>query len=267
MEDFRIYITKIKKYSPKTISAYMAVLVKFFDIHDYKSATKKDILLYLKSQNSNSIKNLTIASLKLFYKFKMRNGEIQHNPTDTVSYARIQNKSIIPITPTEMKNIIKPENFATKEDYVLFETLYLTGMRISELHSLTVNDILQNSIKIVGKSDKQRIIHLEQYAIDNLLSISKGDKIGSYTYNTLRQKMAYYMKDFKRARLTNTTKLSSHGLRHAFATHLSKSGAGILSIKEFMGHSSCKTTQGYTHLDMDFLKNQHNLMRKAKAYT
>lgn len=136
-------------------------------------------------------------------------------------------------------------------------------MRINELHSLTVNDIQQNSIKITGKGNKQRIIHLEQYAIDNLLSISKGDKIGSYTYNTLRQKMAYYMKDFKRARLTNTTKLSSHILRHSFASHLHKSGAGILAIKDMLGHSTAKTTQGYTHLDMDFLKNQHNLMRKA----
>jgi len=265
MQDFKSYISKVKKYSPNTVSSYMTALDKFAKIYDYKTATKQDILIYLNSQNGNSIRNVTVASLKLFYKFKMRNGEIQYNPTDTVSYARTQNKSVIPITSAEMDNIIDPKNFNTKEDYVLFETLYLTGMRINELHTLTVNDIQQNSIKITGKGGKQRIIHLEQYAIDNLLSISKGDKIGSYTYNTLRQKMAYYMKDFKRAKLTNTTKLSSHGLRHAFASHLSKSGAGILSIKEFLGHSSAKTTQGHTHLDVEFLKAQHNLMRKSKA--
>lgn len=262
MKEFKDYISKVKKYSPNTVNSYISALEKFCKIYDYKTATKQDVLIYLNSQNGNTIKNLTIAPLKLFYKFKMRNGEIQYNPTDTVSYARIQNKSIIPITPTEMENIIKPENFHTKEDYVLFETLYLTGMRINELHSLTVNDIQQNSIKITGKGNKQRIIHLEQYAIDNLLSISKGDKIGSYTYNTLRQKMAYYMKDFKRAKLTNTTKLSSHSLRHAFASHLHKSGAGILAIKDMLGHSTCKTTQGYTHLDTDFLKAQHRLMKR-----
>lgn len=262
MQQFRTYISKVKKYSPNTVEVYMSALEKFCKIYDYKTATKQDVLIYLSSQNGNSIKNLTIASLKLFYKFKMRNGEIQYNPTDTVSYARTQNKSIIPITSNEMNIIINPKNFKTKEDYILFETLYLTGMRINELHSLTVNDIQQNSIKITGKGNKQRIVYLEQYAIDNLLSISNGNKIGSYSYNTLRQKMAFYMRDFKRAKLTNTTKLSSHILRHSFASHLHKSGAGILAIKDMLGHSTCKTTQGYTHLDTEFLKSQHKLLRR-----
>lgn len=262
MQDFRTYISKVKKYSPNTVNSYISALEKFAKIYEYKTATKQDICQYIASLNGNSIKNLTIASLKLFYKFKMRNGEIQHNPTFTISYARTQHKSIIPITPTEMDNIINPNNFSTKEDYILFETLYLTGMRISELHSLSVKDIQQNSIKITGKGNKQRIIHLEQYAIDNLLSISKGDKIGSYSYHTLRQKMAYYMKDFKRAKLTNTTKLSSHGLRHAISSHLLKSGAGILCVKEFLGHESVKSTQRYTHLDTEFLKSQHSLLRR-----
>ena len=262
MQDFKTYISKIKNYSASTVNAYISVLDRFTHQHDYKTATKQEILQYINAQSGNGIKNLNIAALKLFYKYCLRNGDVQHNPMASISYVRTHAKAIIPISESEMDTIINPKNFHTQEDYILFETLYLTGMRISELHKLTVKDISQNTIKITGKGNKQRIIHLPQYAIDNLLSIAKGDKIGSYSYNTLRQKMAYYMKDFKRAKLTNTTKLSSHVLRHAFATHLHKSGASVLTIKEFLGHSSCKTTQVYTHLDTDFLKAQHNLLKR-----
>lgn len=262
MKDFVSYLTKIKNYSDKTVGLYSMEVDRFCKLYDYKTATKNDIFQYLNSQNGNSIKNLIVASLKIFYKFKIRNGEITTNPTSLISYFKTQRKSIIPITSDEMDKIINPNNFHSKEDYILFETLYLTGMRINELHSLSENDILQNSIKVTGKGNKQRVIHLPQYAIDNLISISKDGKIGSYSYNTLRNKMTYYLKDFKRANLTNSTKLSSHGIRHSFATHLHKSGANILSIKDALGHSSVQTTSGYTHLDIDFLKQQHSLLRK-----
>lgn len=262
MQDFKTYLIKIKGYSDRTVDAYISALDKFNTYKPYQDATNKDVSQYLMLLHSNYVRNIAIASLKLFYKFKIRNGELNYNPMVNVSYTKIQNKTIVPVTSKEMDKIINPKNFHTKEDYILFEILYLTGMRINELHSLSVNEITQDAIKITGKGNKQRIIHLPQYAIQNLLSISNGDKIGSYNYNALRQKMAYYMKDFKRANLTNTTKLSSHGLRHAFATHLHKSGANILSIKEFLGHKTVATTQKYTHLDTDFLKSQHSLMKR-----
>lgn len=262
MKEFKDYITKVKKYSPKTVLVYCSALEKFLSIYDYKTATKQEISIYLSSQNGNAIKNTTIASLKLFYKFKVRNGDISYNPMDVIPYSRVQNKSIIPIQEKEMENILHESNFMSKQDYILFETLYLTGMRISELHSLSVKDIMQNTIKITGKGNKQRMVHLPKYAIENLLSISGNDKVCTYTYDTLRKRMSFYMKDFKRCNLTSSTKLSSHGLRHAFATHLHKSGAGIIAIKDMLGHSTCAVTQVYTHLDMAYLKEQHKLMRR-----
>lgn len=262
MKDFRTYISKIKGYSDKTVMAYTTELDKFLKVADYKTATPKTIAQYIGTIPSNSMKNIAIASLKLFFKYQLRNGDIQSNPMVNITYFKVQSKNIIPITIDEMDKILNPKNFHTFTDYVLFETMYLTGMRINELHTLTVKSLSDDAIRITGKGNKQRIIHLPEYAIKNLISIANGGVICPYTYNTLRQKMAYYLKDFKRANLTKTTKLSSHITRHSFASHLHKSGAGILSIKDALGHSSAKTTQGYTHLDMEFLKGQHKLMRR-----
>ena len=265
MQDIRNYIKKVKKYSDRTLESYVSAISLFVTKVDYKTATNKDIAEYLSNLPSSHVRNATIASLNLFYKFKLRNGEITSNPMSVISYSKAVKKTVIPISSDEMQNVILRENFNTLEDYILFETLYLTGMRISELASLKKSDIINSggsAIRITGKGNKQRIIYLPDYAVKNLLSICKDGKIGTYSYNTLRQKMSMYLKDFSRVGITKTSKTSSHVLRHSFASHLHKSGANILTIKNFLGHSSVATTQGYTHIDLDFLKSQHKMMRK-----
>lgn len=265
MQDFITYAQKVKKYSDRTIKSY-AKAIEVFSMHlDYKTATSKQISEYLSTLKSNHVKNITIASLNMFYKFKLRNGEISNNPMSAITYFKCIRRAVIPITVEEMKSMIVEDNFHTKEDYILFETLYLTGMRINELASLKQSNIINSgssAIRITGKGNKQRIVYLEKHAVDNLLSICKNGKVGSYSAYTLRLRMSMYLKDFHRVGLTKTTKTSSHVLRHSFATHLHKDGANILTIKNFLGHSSVATTQFYTHVDLDFLKSQHKKMRK-----
>lgn len=264
MNDLRNYITKVKGYSERTADAYITAIELFLNKFDYKTVNGKEISTYLYCINGIYMRNTTLAALNFFYKFKIRTGEVKVSPMVNISYSKALKKTIIPISENEMTTILDRSNFNTEEDYILFETLYLTGMRIRELSNLRTIDVRNNknnSIKIIGKGNKERYVYLPGYAINNLLSISIGNKIGTYSYDTLRQKMSHYMKDFKKRKLTNTTKASSHGLRHTYATVLQKNGANILTIKELLGHASVATTQGYTHTDMDFLKQQHKLLK------
>lgn len=266
MNNLRNYITKVKGYSNRTADSYITAIELFLKHYDYKTVTGKEISTYLYSINGVYMRNTTLASLNFFFKFKARTGDISISPMANISYSKTQKKNIIPITENEMTVILKESNFNTKEDYILFETLYLTGMRINELSKLRPIDVINsqnNAIKIIGKGNKQRFVYLPKYAIKNLLSIVNGNKIGSYCYDTLHQKMAHYLKDFKKCNFTNTTKTSAHGLRFAFASHIHKSGANIFTVSKLLGHANCKTTQIYTHVDMEFLKAQHQMLANS----
>jgi len=264
MKYFREYISKIKGYSDRTTDSYVRAVELFLNHYDYKTVTSKEIPNYLFSLNGVYMRNTTLAALNFFFKFKIRTGELKLNPMINISYSKTIRKPVIPINEQEMAVILERANFNSNQDYIFFETLYLSGMRISELSNLKPIDVRNSkdgAIKIIGKGNKQRYIYLPEYAIKNLLSIIQDNKIGTYSYNTLRQKMSYYLKDFKKCKLTSTTKTSAHGLRSAFASHIHKSGANILTVSKLLGHANCKTTQIYTHIDTDFLKSQHKLLK------
>jgi len=266
MNQLREYITKVKGYSNRTADAYITAIELFLKKFDYKTVSGKEISTYLYCINGIYMRNITLAALNFFFKFKIRTGELKINPMTNISYSKKARKPVIPINEEEMAVILERANFNSEQDYIFFETLYLSGMRISELSNLRPMDVKNSkdgAIKITGKGDKQRFIYLPEYAIKNLLSIIHDNKIGTYSYNTLRQKMSYYMKDFKKCKLTNTTKTSAHGLRTAYATHIYKSGANILTVSKLLGHSNCQTTQIYTHIDIDFLKKQHQILQNS----
>ena len=268
MNQLRNYITKVKGYSERTADAYITAIELFIKKFDYKTVNGKEISTYLYCINGIYMRNTTLAALNFFYKFKIRTGELKLNPMINISYSKTIRKPVIPINEQEMAVILERANFNSNQDYIFFETLYLSGMRISELSNLKPIDVRNSkdgAIKIIGKGNKQRYIYLPEYAIKNLLSIIQDNKIGTYSYNTLRQKMSYYLKDFKKCKLTSTTKTSAHGLRSAFASHIHKSGANILTVSKLLGHANCKTTQIYTHIDTDFLKQQHKLLKHGRT--
>lgn len=263
MTTFSTYL-KIKNYSQRTIDAYTEAVDKFLAVNNPNTVTQKEIVSYLSGINGANMKNTTIAALNLYFKVMLRSNVITKNPMSSIGYQRTQRKSIIPISADEMKSILNRNNFLCDADYILIETMYVTGMRVHELQKLKTLDIntQSNTIKTIGKGNKERILSAPEYVIKNLIQIAKDGVICPYSYDKLRELIASYLKDFKRAGLTGTTKLSSHVIRHSVATHLLKSGANIMSVKNFLSHSSVATTALYTHLDMEFLKAQHGKLRR-----
>ncbi len=281
IEDFENYLLLEKKYSKNTISSYENDLQKFKIFFVEKQKT-------LKNLNNNDLKNYihnlnqkmnaksvsrNISTLKSFYKFLMIEKYINKNPLTTIANPKI--KKDLPKVLSE-EEIIKLLDFKVKDNYgyrnkAMIELMYSSGLRVSELINVKITDIdLElEVIRIFGKGAKERIIPLGAYASmalkeyityhrgsllkkknsDYLFLNSRGDKMTRQAFFKILKKIA------KEQGIK--TEFSPHTLRHSFATHLLKHGADLRSIQELLGHSDVSSTQIYTHITNEALKENY----------
>ena len=279
IENFIEYLIIEKKYSKNTISSYQRDLNKFNKLlknKNVKEITKKDIQYYLKEINKNqkarSISR-NISSLKSFYKYLKINKIISINPMDQINNPKTK-KALPKVLSEEEINNLLDIKLKTDFDYrnkAMLELMYSSGLRVSELINLNVNDIdLENdTVKIFGKGSKERIIPLNDYAKEaleeyimvhrkelfkhgenNFLFLNNhGNKMTRQGFFKILQKIAKE-KEIK-------TEFSPHTLRHSFATHLLKYGADLRSIQELLGHSDISSTQIYTHVTNEKLEKDY----------
>ena len=278
INEFIDYLRFEKKYSENTIDSYKRDLKKTNNYlkKEFTNLTKKDIENYIqklsKEESTTSISRY-ISTLKSFYKFLELNKYNKNNPLTTITNPK--NPKTLPKTLSE-EEIDKLLNINLKTDFdyrnkAMLELMYSSGLRVSELVNLNVNDIdLKNaSVRIFGKGSKERIVPLDDYAIEALnnyilyhrISLFKhgennylflnnhGNKMTRQGFFKILQKIA------KEKGIKN--ELSPHTLRHSFATHLLKHGADLRSIQELLGHSDISTTQIYTHITNERLQNNY----------
>ena len=279
IEEFIDYLRFEKKYSENTISSYKRDLNKMnlYLKKDFIKLTKADIQKYIqdlsKNESSNTISR-TISSLKSFYKFLEINKYTNTNPLTTIISPKTARK-LPKVLSEEEVNKLLDINLNNDFDYrnkAMLELMYSSGLRVSELINLTVNDIdLKNSlVRIFGKGSKERIVPLNDYATEAL-----NNYILYHRPKLFKQKESNYLflnnhgnqmtrqgffKTLKKIAKEKGIKseLSPHTLRHSFATHLLKYGADLRSIQELLGHSDISTTQIYTHITNEMLeKNYH----------
>ncbi len=276
--EFIDYLLFEKKYSKNTIDSYKRDLKKanVFLKKDFIRLTKKDIQNYIQSlskgENSSSVSR-NISTLKSFYKFLELNKYTNTNPLTTISNPKAR-KSLPKVLSEEEVDKLLDINLKTDFDYrnkAMLELMYSSGLRVSELINLTVNDIdLKNAyVRIFGKGSKERIVPLNDYAIEALSNYilnhrkslfkhgesnylflnNHGNKMTRQGFFKILQKIAKE-KNIK-------SELSPHTLRHSFATHLLKHGADLRSIQELLGHSDISTTQIYTHITSERLQKNY----------
>ena len=279
IEEFIDYLRFEKKYSENTISSYKRDLNKMNSYlkKDFTKLTKADIQKYIqnlsKNESSNTISR-TISSLKSFYKFLEINKYTNTNPLTTIISPKTARK-LPKVLSEEEVNKLLDINLNNDFDYrnkAMLELMYSSGLRVSELINLTVNDVdLKNSlVRIFGKGSKERIVPLNDYATEAL-----NNYILYHRPKLFKQKESNYLflnnhgnqmtrqgffKTLKKIAKEKGIKseLSPHTLRHSFATHLLKYGADLRSIQELLGHSDISTTQIYTHITNEMLeKNYH----------
>lgn len=284
-DDFKHFLRFEKRYSPHTLTAYIADLEQFSEyLHEhYDDLSFPEInhfhlrgwLAELKEngQKERSI-NRKISSISGYYKYLLRKGFVDKNPTGLIHSLRLPERLPTFLKETETENLLEQvtfgDDFQAYTDRLILELLYASGMRRSELIHLKESDIEWSlrQIRVLGKGNKERLLPVSEAMLDqlrNYLSLKKEANIETATLlalpngKQLYERYVYATVKKYLSQVTTLKKKSPHILRHTFATHLLNNGASIQAIKELLGHSSIAATQVYTHINIDELKKVHKL--------
>lgn len=250
---------KLKGYSQQTVKSYLLSTKKFLeytkkDPFNLEEQNIKDYFAFLMSEKlaARSIA-LKKAALKFFF------GEVLGKEIVTIKTPKIPKKLPDILTKEEVKSLI--ENASTTKSKLIIELFYSSGIRVSELVKLKINDLdLNNKIGWVrsGKGNKDRMFILSNIVINSLNDYIKNQEIREFLFPgrngalTTRNVQKIIKKTAKKANINK--KITPHSLRHGFATHLLESGTDIRIIQVLLGHASLNTTEQYTHVSSTELK-------------
>lgn len=285
IQEFLDYLTFQKRYSKHTITSYKNDLTAFFDfvlleymVSDIKEITASMSRTWLASLKENKASSKTInrkiSSLKSFFKYQLKVNMVRVSPVATISSLKVNRRLPSFIEQKDIDTLLThdyfSEDFEGKTNSLIFELLYQTGIRRSELINLKEKDIDQNSatIKVLGKGNKERIVPvnngllkiIEEYIAkknDEFSGLPTGLLLVSKKGKALNPKYVYNIVKNNLAKVSTNQRKGPHVLRHSFATHLTNNGAQINAIKELLGHSSLAATQIYTHNTIEKLKEVH----------
>ena len=267
--------------SKNTLSAYRSDLKIFSQWLNETSLIEvnkkliQDYFLYRQSTHiSSSTQSRVLTCLHSFYQFLLDNNLINTDPTEQLSYPKLETKLPVFLNIQEVEKLLEAPNSSSlfgQRDRAMLELLYSCGLRVSELINLSYHNIniKEEFIRIHGKGNKERILPMGEIAIDYLTAyelnsrpiLLKNGQSDSYFLSNRgkamsRQNFFYIIKAY--ATQAGIDKpLSPHSLRHAFATHLVQKGADLRSVQLMLGHSDISSTQLYTHIQNAQLKAQH----------
>lgn len=283
IDSFVNYLEFEKKASPHTVDAYRRDLTQFeefvaisFEINEISEAQHPELRAWVidlvdRGLSTTSV-NRKIATLKSYYKFLLRSRIISKDPTYKLKGLKNPKKLPEFVQEEAIKSVLNESvyepTFPGQRDKMVMEFLYLTGVRLSELIGLKWSDInlIEDSVKVLGKRKKERIIPITKGLKQNILLYKKVfeerfSKVGQSDYFIVsnQQKQSYPMMIFRIVRhyldlFAQTSKRSPHVLRHTFATHLLNKGADLNAVKDLLGHANLAATQVYTHNSMEKLK-------------
>ena len=280
LDDFSLYITVDCKYSENTKISYIEDLKKCLLYLNKKpiEITDDDIYKYIKYLKSEEMNSKTIArnisSLKTFFKYMLVTGKMSINPMDKIEIPKITKSipSVLTIEEVDLLLDIKIVDAYSARTKAMLELMYGSGLRVSELVSLNVNDIDLNEdlVRTIGKGNKERIVPIGDFAHDSIFlylteyrnsMLKKGacDKLFLNNHGTGMTRQGFFKILNKVAKEKNIKKdISPHTLRHSFATHLLDNGADLKSIQEMLGHANLATTGIYMHVATTKLRQNYN---------
>jgi integrase/recombinase XerD len=282
---FLNYLSVERGLSRNTIMAYrrdlqgfLSYLKKAKHISSLDNSDKSQItdfmqMLKSKGLDSNSIAR-KLAAIKTFYRFLVREKAIRHDPTSLLESPKLWKRIPSVLSVGEIESLIAQPDLKKKQglrDKAILEVLYATGMRVSEVAQLRLEDVNMEVgfIRCLGKGNKERIVPMGKKAASCLAKyiktarphfLKKGsakDLFLTRLHKRIsRQSIWKMIKAYaRRARIKK--EIRPHTLRHSFATHLLERGADLRSVQEMLGHSDISTTQVYTHINKDRLKAIH----------
>ena len=287
VEEFLIYISGVRDLSENTVLGYkndLDHLMQFLTPElDISSITKENLKLCIgqlaKNHSSNASINRFIAAVRSLFAYAQKFGHLEKNPALELKTVKLAKKVPRFMTKAEVDTLCnEPETnellWATR-DHALFEMLYSSGCRVSEITMLGLSDFLNGYDRAVvtGKGDKQRIVYfsdeakaaLKAYLVDRKKVMEENGTTGTTDRIFINQKgqplsvrgIRYIISRYSGAEGTNHH-INPHAFRHTFATTMIGNGADVRLVQEMLGHSSISTTQRYTHVTTEKLIEIYN---------
>lgn len=279
LSDFLSYIASEKGLARNTIEAYQRDLLQFFGYLEkrgacqLKTVSHEDLINFLdalrkKSYASSTLSRMLVA-LKVFFRFLKKEKWIDIDPTHLLDSPKIW--QLIPevLSISEVEDLLKApdiESYIGARDKAIFEVIYASGLRVSEVCAMNIHDISDDSVRVKGKGGKERIVPIAKSALDAVdhyltsYRAQHSDKEELALFLTPKGKRVDRVLVWSRikfyAKKAGITKaISPHTLRHSFATHLLENGADLRIIQEMLGHASIATTDRYTHVSQKHLSD------------
>ncbi|MBD1392548.1 tyrosine-type recombinase/integrase [Mucilaginibacter glaciei] len=293
LDKFIQYIKFEKRYSPHTVSAYQSDLDQFLlflnpphtqpSVTGPADVTHHDIRNWMVQlmDDGVSARSVTrkIATLRKYFKFSLQEGDITANPTSRISAPKVPKYLPVVVDGDKLTGMLDgkmdgefdkifADDFEGTRDKLVIEMLFGTGMRLAELVGVKETDVdfYENTVKVLGKRNKQRIIPLNSELVQLLkryIEVKKSEKINNNSLTLLvtnkgadvYPKLIYNTVHRYLSNISTQQKRSPHVLRHTFATSLLNKGADLNAIKELLGHANLSATQIYTHNSVERLKS------------
>jgi len=291
IESFLNYLTVEKGYSENTTAAYRNDLMDLANFAEAEAAKKNTMptwenfgrqgilsyLLRLKERNyAATTVARKVAAAKSFFGFMLAEGKLKINPIQNIGSPHIGKSLPKPLSISQVRLLLEQPSASTtlegKRDKAMLELLYASGMRVSELVALNLGDVNTNDgfVRCFGKGHKERLIPIYERAAQSVreyidktrpkLVHNKNETamfLNPRGERLTRQGFWQKLKDYARsAKLEG--KISPHTLRHSFATHMLNGGANLRSVQELLGHANISTTQIYTHLTSEHIRNTYD---------
>ena len=270
IDEYIEYLEKIKGYSKNTITSYKTDIKKYFEYINTKNKKYYEIEKYVqslsKSNFAKSTVNRKIVSISSFFNWCINQKKLNIKDIKQIKNIKTERKLPTILTSNYINNLLDTIPTSTSKeirDRTIIEILYSSGLRVSELTNLKVNDFKNNkSLKVLGKGNKVRILPMTDKSfnymnlwISKYRSEYKNEKSGNYIFLGVR---GGKISDREIQRIVNL-RLGTfpHSIRHTFATHLLDGGADLRVVQEMLGHTDPSTTQIYTHVSKKQLKEKY----------
>lgn len=281
LTSYKNFLMLEKSLSKNTIEAYMKDIQKFIDYSERESpltVTPDDIRLFFDDLSegqdmSERSQARVLSGIKSFFKYLLVHDIIEHDPSEMVLGPRLGRHLPTTLSPNEIDELINAIDLGSETGYrnrAIIETLYGCGLRVSELINLKLTDIHfnENFLRIKGKGNKERLVPMGRCMKDAItlyihnyrdtLNIDRKDEntlfLNHYGRKLTRVMIFTIIKDLA-AKIGLKKTISPHTFRHSFATQLIDAGADLKAIQEMLGHSSITTTEIYTHIDREYLRD------------
>jgi len=283
--EFLNYLSVERGLADNTLSSYKRDLVRFFEylksrhIDSIQKVSRQTINSFMLAEkdrglSANSISR-ALACIKSFLKFLLMENKIKEDVTSVIESPKLWKKLPSTLSVSEVDLLLKAPNVRDiigARDKASLELMYATGMRVSELINLKMNDVNMDMafVKCLGKGGKERIIPFGRKAKESIVRyLSKArplflkKKVSNFLFLTrlgkFMSRQSFWKTIKKYAHLSGIKKeITPHSLRHSFATHILEGGADLRIVQELLGHSDISTTQIYTHVNKDRLKSIHH---------